>query len=110
MSADFLFVAVFLASTVEAIEALTIVLAVGLTREWSASFWIAAFLRSFVDDRRNGEFDLPLTLLLWGRLTARRVTHEELYRRCRHDGTGRLCAGCTFVIENGVRCVADFAA
>jgi uncharacterized membrane protein len=36
MSAAFLFVAVFLACTVEAVEALTIVLAVGLTRGWRA--------------------------------------------------------------------------
>jgi uncharacterized membrane protein len=36
MSAGFLFVAVFLACTVEAVEALTIVLAVGLTRGWRA--------------------------------------------------------------------------
>jgi uncharacterized membrane protein len=36
MSATFLFVAVFLACTVEAVEALTIVLAVGLTRGWRA--------------------------------------------------------------------------
>jgi len=36
MSAGFLFVAVFLACVVEAVEALTIVLAVGLTRGWRA--------------------------------------------------------------------------
>jgi uncharacterized membrane protein len=36
MSATFLFIAVFLACTVEAVEALTIVLAVGLTRGWRA--------------------------------------------------------------------------
>jgi len=36
MHAGFLFVAVFLACTVEAVEALTIVLAVGLTRGWRA--------------------------------------------------------------------------
>jgi uncharacterized membrane protein len=36
MSAGFLFVAVFLACIVEAVEALTIVLAVGLTRGWRA--------------------------------------------------------------------------
>jgi uncharacterized membrane protein len=36
MSAGFLFVAVFLACTVEAVEALTIVLAVGVTRGWRA--------------------------------------------------------------------------
>jgi uncharacterized membrane protein len=36
MNAGFLFVAVFLACTVEAVEALTIVLAVGLTRGWRA--------------------------------------------------------------------------
>jgi uncharacterized membrane protein len=36
MSASFLFVAVFLACAVEAVEALTIVLAVGITRGWRA--------------------------------------------------------------------------
>jgi uncharacterized membrane protein len=36
MSATFLFIAVFLACVVEAVEALTIVLAVGLTRGWRA--------------------------------------------------------------------------
>jgi len=36
LSAGFLFVAVFLACTVEAVEALTIVLAVGVTRGWRA--------------------------------------------------------------------------
>ena len=35
-SAGFLFVAVFLACAVEAVEALTIVLAVGVTRGWRA--------------------------------------------------------------------------
>jgi uncharacterized membrane protein len=46
MSAGFLFVAVFLACTVEAVEALTIVLAVGLTRGWRAPVYGtgAAFL------------------------------------------------------------------
>lgn len=39
MSASFLFVAVFLACVVEAVEALTIVLAVGLTRGWRAPMY-----------------------------------------------------------------------
>lgn len=39
MSAAFLFVAVFLACVVEAVEALTIVLAVGLTRGWRAPMY-----------------------------------------------------------------------
>jgi len=39
MSATFLFVAVFLACVVEAVEALTIVLAVGLTRGWRAPMY-----------------------------------------------------------------------
>lgn len=39
MSAGFLFVAVFLACTVEAVEALTIVLAVGVTRGWKAPLY-----------------------------------------------------------------------
>ena len=39
MSAGFLFVAVFLACMVEAVEALTIVLAVGLTRGWRAPLY-----------------------------------------------------------------------
>jgi uncharacterized membrane protein len=39
MSAGFLFVAVFVACVVEAVEALTIVLAVGLTRGWRAAMY-----------------------------------------------------------------------
>lgn len=39
MSAWFLFVAVFLACTVEAVEALTIILAVGVTRGWRAPLY-----------------------------------------------------------------------
>jgi uncharacterized membrane protein len=39
MNAGFLFAAVFLACTVEAVEALTIVLAVGLTRGWRAPLY-----------------------------------------------------------------------
>lgn len=39
MSTGFLFVAVFLACVVEAVEALTIVLAVGLTRGWRATMY-----------------------------------------------------------------------
>jgi uncharacterized membrane protein len=39
MSAVFLFLAAFLASTVEMVEALTIVLAVGVTRGWRSTFY-----------------------------------------------------------------------
>ena len=57
----------------------------------------------------EAEFYLPLTLRLWGWLTTRRVMFDELGMRCRHDGTGLLCAGCAFTIRDGIWCVADFA-
>jgi hypothetical protein len=56
----------------------------------------------------EGELGLPLTLRVWGWLTARRVIPEKLTPDCRHDGTGRLCTGCAFTIEDGVWCAADF--
>ena len=52
---------------------------------------------------------LPLSLRLWGWMTTLRVMHEELGASCCHDGTGRLCVACAFVVEDGVWSVADFA-
>jgi len=58
---------------------------------------------------REGEFALPLTLRLWGRLTTWRVMHQELGTKCSHDGTGQMCTRCTFALEGGVWFIADFA-